>query len=198
MDLQQKECNNCWSLLAIILSVSTLMICSCWSSSQTKRNVGIIRSCVSGASGRGGWAMHLSSCQIWLISIMGTTKLAPRIRAMITASTIWFLCWFKPPFTTTSKYFSLWAMSSALSCLNSLLNWMQGLNPRPSGWCRRNSCSSNLMLPVRFLMEKLLIPCCCCGCCCCIAERGSSSSVGTILLLEIIILLIIIVGEQEE
>ncbi len=170
------------------------MICSCWSSSQTKRDVGIIRSCVSGASGRGGWAMHLSSCQIWLISIMGTTKLAPRIRAMITASTIWFLCWFKPPFTTTSKYFSLWAMSSALSCLNSLLNWMQGLNPRSSGWCQ-NSCSSKLMLPVRFLMEELLIPCCCW---CCIEERGSGSSVGTILLLEIIILLIIIVGEQEE
>ncbi len=167
----------------------------CWSSSQTKRDVGIIRSCVSGASGRGRQAMYLSSCQIWLISIMGTTKLAPRIRAMITASTIWFLCWFKPPFTTTSKYFSLWAMSSALSCLNSLLNWTQGLNPRPSGWCQKNSCFSKLMLPVRFPMEELLILCCCC---CCIAERGSSSSVGTILLLEIIILLIIIVGEQEE
>ncbi len=88
---------------------------------------------------------HLSSSQIWLICIKGRTKLAPKMRAMTTASTIWFFCWFKPPFTTTITYFSLCATICSLSCLYSSLNWMQGLNPCPSGCCQ-NSCSSLVRL----------------------------------------------------
>ena len=104
--------------------------------------------------------LYLSSPQMTLTCRMGTTRAAPRILAITTASTIWFLCWFIPPETTTIKYLVLSSTISRLVFLYSLLNSKHGLYPNPSG-CSQNSLFSPSSLTPRWELNDPAetIPC---------------------------------------
>lgn len=86
--------------------------------------------------------MHLSSPQMWFTCKTGTTRAASRILAITTASTIWFLCWFNPPETTTTKnlLLSFEILTEAFRYLR--LKSKQGRYPWLSG-CFQNSFSSS-------------------------------------------------------
>lgn len=83
---------------------------------------------------------NLSSPQMALTCKMGSTKAAPRTLAITTASTIWFLCWFIPPETTTIRYLVLSSTTPGVDLRYSWLKLKQGTYPKPSG-CFQNSSS---------------------------------------------------------
>lgn len=95
------------------------------------------------------FSFYLSSPQITFTCKIGTTRAAPKILAMTTASTIWFLCWFNPPDTTTIRYFLRSLATVSLHLRYSRLTSKHGRYPNPSG------CSQNPSSPSSDPLDKI-------------------------------------------
>lgn len=121
---------------------------------------------------------NLSSPQMALTCKMGSTKAAPRTLAITTASTIWFLCWFIPPETTTIRYLVLSSTTPGVDLRYSWLKLKQGTYPKPSG-CFQNSSSLSSNFSTFFSLDPTIPRCGIASSRCCSSgeiEHGFGSS----------------------